>query len=230
MPMSPSKTPLKGAGAIIDRAEELVIVALLGFMTVLTFLNVVLRYVFNSSLIWGLELVLVFFAWLVLFGIPYGFKKTSHLGVDVAVNLLSGSARKKLALVSCMICLIYSFMLMKGAWDYWAPFASLPTLRSDLNLSDGLFVATRDRAFYVTDQIPMPGILRFLEDLINQGEEYEKLPRVVPYAMLPFAVALMIYRIIQATYQIATGHRATLIASHEAEDAVAEAARTLEGR
>ena len=35
----------------------------------------------------------------------------------------------------------------------------------------------------------MVGFLRFLEDLINYGDEYEKLPKVVPYLVLPVSMA-----------------------------------------
>ena len=70
----------------------------------------------------------------------------------------------------------------------------------------------------------MPWVLKWLEPLINQGEAYEKLPRVVSYTMLPFAMALMLYRIIQAFGRILRGEQNSLIVSHEAEDAVADAA------
>ena len=50
------------------------------------------------------------------------------------------------------------------------------------------------------------------------GEEYEKLPRVVPYIMLPIGCGLLLFRLIQATIEIARGTRDSLIVSHEAED------------
>ena len=67
-------------GRFINTLEETAIAVLLGLMTLVTFINVVLRYVFGDSLIWGLEVTLILFAWLVLFGISYGFKITAHLG------------------------------------------------------------------------------------------------------------------------------------------------------
>jgi C4-dicarboxylate transporter DctQ subunit len=210
----------------VNTAEEAIIAILLGVMTLITFVNVVLRYGFNSNLIWGLEIVLVLFAWLVLFGITYGFKITSHLGVDALTNLLPNRQKRILALVSAIICLIYAALLMKGAWDYWAPFAGLQQTTGRW-FPTGLDASTRDRAFYITDQVPMPGFLAFLGDLINQGEAYDKLPRVIPYAMLPLATLLMFYRIAQATFRIATGTQNSMIVSHEAEEAVDEAAAKL---
>ena len=59
-------------GRAINTCEETAIAVILGLMTVITFINVVLRYGFGSSLLWGLEVVTILLAWLVLFGISYG--------------------------------------------------------------------------------------------------------------------------------------------------------------
>ena len=210
-------------GRVVHSIEETVIAAILGAMTLITFVNVVLRYVFGQSLIWGLEAVLILFAWLVLLGISYGFKVTSHLGVDAVLNLFDTRGKRVLALLSGLCCLAYSLLLLKGAWDYWAPFAALqPT--DGRWFPTGFTTGVRDRAFYVTDQIPMLGIFRWLEDTINYGESYDKLPRVVPYAILPFSAALILLRVCQALWAVVMGHSTSLIVSHEAEDAVADAA------
>ena len=56
----------------IDEIEETIIAIILALMVTITFINVVLRYGFNSGLIWGLEMVTFLFAWLVLLGISLG--------------------------------------------------------------------------------------------------------------------------------------------------------------
>ena len=219
----PQYRPKTGLGRVIHSIEETLIAFLLGMMTVITFINVVLRYLFNDALIWGLEVVLILFAWLVLLGISYGFKVTAHLGVDAIINLLETPGKRILALLSALVCIAYALLLLKGAWDYWAPFAALqPT--DGRWFPTGFTSGVRDRAFYVTDQVQMLGSFRWLEDAINYGDEYEKLPRVVPYFILPFSAALILLRVLQATWAIVTGRQESLIVSHEAEDAVAEAA------
>jgi C4-dicarboxylate transporter DctQ subunit len=209
-------------GQIVHDFEETAIAVLLGLMTLLTFVNVILRYIFNSMVIWGLEVVLILFAWLVLFGIAYGFKITAHLGVDAVTNLAGPKWRRIFALIAAVLCIVYALLMLKGAWDYWAPFAGMDKTTGRW-FPTGFDPSTRDQAFFETDQVPMLGLFRFLEDLINQGETYSKLPRVIPYTMLPVAGALMLLRIVQATIEIVQGKRDSLIVSHEAEDAVAEA-------
>ena len=201
--------------------EETAIALLLGLMTVLTFVNVILRYVFNSMLVWGLEVVLILFAWLVLFGVSYGVKVTAHLGVDALTNTLSPRARRAVALLAALFCGLYAFLLLKGAWDYWAPYAELPPTTGRW-FPTGFDWHARGRSFYITDQVPMPGFLRFLEDWINYGESYDKLPRVVPYVILPVGMALLLWRFLQATWAIWTGRADSLIVSHEVEDDIAE--------
>ena len=198
--------------------EETAIAISLGLMTMITFVNVVMRYVFNLSLIWGLEVTLILFAWLVLLGVSYGVKVTAHLGVDALTNILPENVRKVLALVSAAVCIIYAFLLLKGAWDYWAPYASLD--RTSGRWFPTGFEQTRSQAWYITDQVPMLDFLRFLEGLINEGEAYDKLPRVLPYAILPVGMALLLFRFVQATIRIWRGQQDSLIVSHEVEDEI----------
>lgn len=211
-----SKSPL---ARFFDGLEENVIALILGAMTLITFVNVVMRYVYNTSLIWGLEVVLILFAWLVLLGISYGFKKTTHLGVDAVTNMLPARGKRIAALLSAAACVLYAALLLKGAWDYWAPFAALQPTEGRW-FPTGFTEGVRDRAFYTTDQVPMLGMFRWLEDAINYGDSYDKLPRVIPYFILPFGCALILLRVVQATVRIIAGKQDSLIVSHEAEEEV----------
>ena len=203
-------------GQAVHEFEETAIAVLLGLMTLVTFINVVLRYGFNTGLIWGLEAVTFLFAWLVLFGVSYAVKVTAHLGVDAVINLFSPPVRRIIALVAGAICIVYACMLMKGAWDYWAPFAGLDATTGRWFPTG--FADSRDQAWYETVDIPMPDWLRFIEPIMNEGETYGKLPRFIPYFMLPFGMALLLFRFIQAGVRVFTGQATALIVSHEAED------------
>ncbi len=216
--MSGHSSEQSGLARIVSEIEETAIALILGLMTIITFVNVILRYVFNTGIIWGLEAVTFLFAWLVLFGVSYAVKVTAHLGVDAVINLISAGPRRVLAVLVGVICVIYSVMLFKGAWDYWAPFAGLDAT-SGRWFPTG-FVETRDQAWYEVIDLPMPEWLRFIEPLMNEGEAYEKLPRFIPYAILPIGMALLLFRFVQATIAVVRGTQDCLIVSHEAEDAV----------
>lgn len=218
--MSHHYTPQTGLGRLVNEIEETVIAVILGLMTIITFINVVLRYGFNTGIIWGLEAVTFLFAWLVLFGVSYAVKVTAHLGVDAVINLFTGTPRRMLAVLSGVVCIIYAGFLMKGAWDYWAPFAGLDATTGRWFPTG--FANSRDQAWYEVVDIPMPDMLRFIEPIMNEGESYEKLPRFIPYFMLPFGMALLLFRFIQATIRVLRGRQESLIVSHEAEDAIDE--------
>ena len=216
--MSAHKRAETGLGRFVSELEETAIAVLLGLMTIITFINVVLRYGFNTGIIWGLEMVTFLFAWLILFGVSYAVKITAHLGVDAVINLFSSGTRRILAIMAAFVCVAYAALLFKGAWDYWAPFAGLDAT-SGRWFPTG-FENSRDQAWYEVIDIPLPEWLRFLEPLMNEGEEYEKLPRFIPYFMLPFGAFLLLLRFVQAGVRVVRGQQDSLIVSHEAEDAV----------
>ena len=186
-------------GRVTDLIEESLIAFFLGAMTLLTFANVVFRYAFNDNILWALELTVFMFAWMVLVGASYGVKKHFHIGVDVVINLAPEKLRKVYALIAVTCCLAFSILLLIGSWNYWYPFAT-------------------DRAWYETDDIPMPEMLQFLADWLNEGERYEKLPRFIPYMALPIGMALLTFRFAQIAYQVAKGKIDRMIAGHEAEE------------
>lgn len=202
--------PKTRLGRVVNDIEETLIAVLLGLMTVVTFTNVVARYVFNSNILWALETTVFLFAWLVLIGASYCVKTRVHLGVDVVLHMVGPGLRRVLALLSVACCLAFSLLLLAGAWNYWAPFAALPEL-------DGSF---RDQAWYEVNDIPMLGFLGFLEESMNQGEAYEKLPRFIPYAALPIGMLLLTLRFVQTAWKVLTGELDTVIAGHEAEDLI----------
>ena len=212
--------------SFIDTIEETIIAFLLGAMTLITFANVIARYVFNANILWALELTVFMFAWLVLLGASYAVKKSAHLGVDAIVNLVNPKAKRIMGLLSAAACVIFAFLLLKGAWDYWANFANLPATEGRW-FPLGFEEKFRGQGWYETNDIPVPGVLKFLEDVFNDGDEYEKLPRVVPYFILPLSMALLLFRSLQAALRLWRGEIETMIASHEAEDQVDEAAEIL---
>ncbi|PWE32583.1 TRAP transporter permease DctQ [Maritimibacter sp. 55A14] len=224
--MSTHYEPETLLGRAVHDFEETVIAVLLGLMTAITFVNVVLRYGFNTGLIWGLEATTFLFAWLVLFGISHAVKVTAHLGVDAVINAVNPRLRRGIGVLAGLICMAYAFLLLKGAWDYWANFANLPQTTGRW-FPTGLEEMTRTsfRGWYEVVDVPMPEFLRFIEPLMNDGESYEKLPRFIPYAILPVGMALLLLRFTQATLRLLRGDAESLIVSHEAEDAVEDVAR-----
>lgn len=193
----------KNAKSFIDHIEETFIAITLGLMTIITFANVIARYIFNSNILWGLEATVFLFAWLVLIGASYGVKQTFHIGIDIVLVIVPAPVRKFLTLLACACCVLFAALMLKGAWDYWSPFIG-------------------KRAFYETNDLPVPFFMTWMKDVFNDGEAYEKLPRFIPYAALPIGMSLLLFRFLQATWRILKGEQKQLIASHEAEELLEE--------
>ncbi|MFY0692403.1 MAG: TRAP transporter small permease [Paracoccaceae bacterium] len=213
---------MSDSGSFFDAIEETIIAGLLGLMTVLTFANVVARYAFNSNILWALELTVFMFAWLVLLGASYAVKKGAHLGVDALINVVNPGVRRVFGLLAATACVFFAVLLLKGAWDYWANFANLPATEGRW-FPLGFEEKFRGKGWYEVNDIPVPGFLRWMEDVFNDGDPYEKIPRLLPYLVLPLSMALLLYRSLQAAWRLWTGKIDMLIVSHEAEDQVDDA-------
>ena len=202
--------------AFTDRIEETLIAGILGAMTLITFANVVTRYGFNQNILWALELTVFLFGWLVLLGASYAVKKGAHLGVDIVVNALPAQPRRIMGLAAVVVCISFSLLMLKGAWDYWANFANLPGTEGHwfpLGFEDKFL----GKGWYEVNDIPMPAFFSWIADVFNEGEAYEKIPRFIPYAILPLSMFLLFMRFCQAFWMVWTGKTDRIVASHEVE-------------
>ena len=187
---------------VLNRIEEGFIALLMFLMTAITFAAVVAREA-DSTILWAYEATKILFAWLVLIGASYAVKVNANLGVDVILNAMSTPVRRALVWIALVICIAWAIIFVWASWEYWWPFAT-------------------NRAWYEVDDIPMPWILSWMADVFNDGEAYEKMPRFIPYAVLPIASTLLLIRFAQAGILVWRGERDSLIVSHEAEEMIEE--------
>ncbi len=103
---------------VYHRLEEAILILLLVAMTLLTFVQVVLRYVFNTGILWALEATTYMFGWLVLLGISYCVRARAHIGVDAVVRLLSPPWRRAVGLLVLFLTLVYTGLMLYGAVVY----------------------------------------------------------------------------------------------------------------
>ena len=103
---------------ILDRLEELIVVVMLALMTLLTFLQVVMRYGFNSGFPWALELTTIFFAVMIFVGVSYGVRVGAHIGVDALIKRLPSAPRRAISILVVLLCLLYAGLVIYGSWVY----------------------------------------------------------------------------------------------------------------
>lgn len=103
---------------IFDRIEELIVIVMLALMTLLTFLQVVMRYGFNSGFTWAVELTTIFFAVMIFVGISYGVRTGAHIGVDALIKRFPPRVGRAISIVVVLLCLFYAGLVFYGSWIY----------------------------------------------------------------------------------------------------------------
>lgn len=193
---------------MIARLEENILAGFLAMITLLSFVQVVLRYGFNSGIGGALELTSIVFAWMILFGMSYGIRTSTHLGVDIFIRMLPKKAFRAVAIFGAIATLLYAVILISADWlsifgsqshggavTYWGKMFKL-----DLGLEDVKYPTWFYEAFGLD----------------------ERVKRWIAYLILPIGLSLLAFRSLQATIAIYKGDRELIIAGHEAEELVAE--------
>ncbi len=116
----------------LHRAEEAFISLLIVSMTLLVFLETVLRFGFNTGLLWAQEVTLYTAAWFVLFGASYGIRVGAHIGVDAFVRLLPTAKQRFVAVIAIVLCLIYCGLFLYGGWIYLSKLKMIELEMEDL--------------------------------------------------------------------------------------------------
>src|SRR5512134_541923 len=117
-----------------DRLEEAFMVVALTFMTLLTFVQVVLRYGFETTLVWSLEATTYSFAWLVLVGMSYGVRTGAHIAVDLLTSRLAPRAARAVAAVALGCALAYCALMIYGSVQFVDRLMTLGTNARDIPL------------------------------------------------------------------------------------------------
>ena len=155
---------------IVDRLEEGILAFLLAAMTLLTFTQVVLRYAFNSGLVWSLEATTYSFAALVLIGMSYGVRTKTHIAVDLFTRKMPRRARLYVGLVAITACVAYALLMFYGSSVFVSRLFTLGNLARDVAAPKWLLTATMPLGFALLTY-------RFLEagwKLLRGGEEQEQ--------------------------------------------------------
>jgi C4-dicarboxylate transporter DctQ subunit len=130
-----------------DRLEEAFMIIALTLMTVLTVVQVVLRYGFAASLVWSLEVTTYVFAWLVLIGMSYGVRTQAHIAVDLVTRKLGPAAARAVAAVALLCGLAYCALMIYGSAQYVNLLLALGTNARDIPLPRWLLTGVMPVAF-----------------------------------------------------------------------------------
>lgn len=77
---------------VIASVEDLLVIVLHGLIAGLVVLAVALRYVFNSPLTWGEELIVALLTWMVFLGAAAAVRSQMHIRIDVMAPIFRKAA------------------------------------------------------------------------------------------------------------------------------------------
>lgn len=119
----------------------------LAFMTLLTFVQVLLRYGFDTGLVWSLEATTYAFAWLVLIGMSYGVRTEAHIAVDLLTSRLPPRAARVIAVLALGCGLAYCALMIYGSGQFVDRLMTLGTDARDIPLPRWLLTGIMPVAF-----------------------------------------------------------------------------------
>ena len=122
----------------IERAVLPVLGFLLAFITIAVFIQVVLRYGFAKSFLWGEELSLFAFIWCVFLGAAVCQRRRTHFAFDFLEGRLGARGTAAQRLVVDLLVLVCAVLLLVEGWT----FSQLSLQRFSPALGITLFVPT----------------------------------------------------------------------------------------
>ena len=78
----------------IDQLENICLVAMFAIMVAAIFLQIIMRFVFNNSLVWSEELGKFIFVWISWLGISIGERKNEHIKITLITDKLPPLGKK----------------------------------------------------------------------------------------------------------------------------------------
>ncbi|QIM61903.1 C4-dicarboxylate ABC transporter permease [Pasteurellaceae bacterium Orientalotternb1] len=124
---------MKSLVVFVGKTLEMLVVIILASMSCLVFLNVVLRYGFNSSINVTEEVSRYLFVWLAFLGAILAFSENQHVSVTMLTSKLTEKKRKVLGLFTDAAMLFCCYLIVSGSWTQFklnlnnlAPISGLP--------------------------------------------------------------------------------------------------------
>lgn len=100
--------------AVVEKAEKYFITAGLIFISLLVFLQVVLRYVFNTGILGSDEVARFLFVFITWIGASLSVKEKEHINITILSDLLPNS-KKFTDVFSTAVCLaMCAFLIVSG--------------------------------------------------------------------------------------------------------------------
>lgn len=155
-----------------DKFEISICVFLMSLMTVLIFVQVIMRYVFSNSLSWSEELARYLFIWLIYLGVSYGAKLRKHIKIDAALKLFPKGLRPYVTIMGDILFFLFAIYIINTGYKYVLMQATLGKVSPALSIPYKYVYAAPMIGFFMVSIRQVQTIL-YRVKTINAGEEWE---------------------------------------------------------
>lgn len=135
---TPAPSPRSGALASLElafvRLNQWLVIGLMASMAVLVFVNVVMRYLFNQSIVWVEEVTQYEMIWVAYLGAGLALREGRHVAVDTLQDWLPDLSRRALRnLLAVAIAVFLAALVVLGiqiamfTWDQETPVLNIPS-------------------------------------------------------------------------------------------------------
>lgn len=107
---------LKFLKVLDDKLELTICIILMSLMTLLIFVQVIMRYIMHNSLTWSEELARYLFIWLIYIGISYGAKIMKHIKIEAALGLFPKAVRSYVVIIGDILFLGFALFIAYTAY------------------------------------------------------------------------------------------------------------------
>ncbi len=100
---------------ILVNIDDLIASFMLVGVVVITVVNVIFRFIFNSPILWAEEVSLAFYVWLVFIGASSTMKRNGHIGIDFFVEKMPPAVKngfKVLRILIMYFIFVYVFIYL----------------------------------------------------------------------------------------------------------------------
>ena len=161
-----SMRTMDAVGAWVARVTGWIIVVMASVMMVSLTLQVIFRYVFNSSLTWSEELALFLFTWVVLLAGSIGVREHMHVRLILVRDRFPALGRKLFDAAAELLAMAFGLLLLLKGWDYMANTAEQGMVSA----------AVRYPLQYLYLAAPTAGVLIVFHGLVNLGQLFLDTP------------------------------------------------------
>ncbi len=143
----------------LNKALEIICIALFVLITIIGSYQIITRYVFNSPSTVSEELLTFSFTWLALLSSAFVFSKREHMRMGYFADKLKGKNAYILSIVTEVLILLFSALIL-----IYGGFSITKLTKTQITASLGIPMS------YIYAVIPISGVLTVIYNIINITE------------------------------------------------------------